>query len=272
MRLIPPFLSLLLVSTRALGQTVPAPPAATDDVPSSTMASTQDDGRDGRSLFEQGERHYRAGQYELAASAFREAYRLLPSAELLYNLAQAERLSGNCEAALEHYLTLASSEAERVPSDLNEKVSAMQRCVEAKRKTSTGDSSASPRPRPAPVVSGRTHPWPARAQERPVKSSPDLLQATAYGCAAGSILSAAMGAVFMARASADSERLEEVNHVGGQWNNRYAAYENSFARDRTAAIVLFATAAVFAGASGFAFTMHNVNPKYGGSVSGIVKF
>jgi hypothetical protein len=81
-----------------------------------------------------------------------------------------------------------------------------------------------------------------------------------------------MGAVFLARANADSDRLDEVNHVGGQWNDRYAAYENSFTRHRTAAVVLFATAAVFAGASGFAFYLHQLDPKHGGSASATVRF
>jgi tetratricopeptide (TPR) repeat protein len=236
------------------------------------MASAPDDGRGGRSLFEEGEHHYRAGKYELAADAFREAYRLLPSAELLYNLAQAERLSGNCEAALGHYLTLASSEAERVPPDLNEKLSAMQRCVAAKRKTSTDPSPTPPPLSPAPAGPERPRPRLVQAAERPATSSPDLMQATAYGCAVGSILSAALGAVFLARASADSERLDEVNHVGGQWHNRYASYENSFARNRTAAVVLFATSAVLAGTSGFAFYVHNIGPRQGGSVSGTIRF
>jgi tetratricopeptide (TPR) repeat protein len=266
------FLSLLLVSTHAVGQTPPAPPAAEDAVPSSTMASAPDDGRGGRSLFEEGERHYRAGKYELAAEAFREAYRLLPSAELLYNLAQAERLSGNCEAALGHYLTLASSEAERVPSDLNEKVDAMQRCVAAKRETSTELTAAPSEPLVVPVGPGRAGSVPMQAPLRPMTSSPDLVQAAAYGCAVGSILSAALGAVFLARANADSERLDEVNHVGGQWNDRYASYESSFGRHRTAAVVLFATSAVLAGTSGFAFYVHNIGLRQGGSISGTVRF
>jgi tetratricopeptide (TPR) repeat protein len=52
-----------------------------------------------RELAEKGRRHHQAGDYSAAVSAFKEAYVLAPSPGLLFNIAQAYRLGGNCDEA-----------------------------------------------------------------------------------------------------------------------------------------------------------------------------
>jgi tetratricopeptide (TPR) repeat protein len=52
-----------------------------------------------RELAEKGRRHHKAGDYSAAVSAFKEAYVLAPSPGLLFNIAQAYRLAGNCDEA-----------------------------------------------------------------------------------------------------------------------------------------------------------------------------
>lgn len=54
--------------------------------------------------------HYDAGQYAAAVEDYRDAYRIYPSAGLLYNLGQSYRLLGDCVSATtmyRHYLRLA---------------------------------------------------------------------------------------------------------------------------------------------------------------------
>jgi tetratricopeptide (TPR) repeat protein len=52
-----------------------------------------------RQLAERGRAFHNAGDYNAAVSAFKEAYVLAPSPGLLFNIAQAYRLAGNCDEA-----------------------------------------------------------------------------------------------------------------------------------------------------------------------------
>lgn len=52
-----------------------------------------------RELAEKGRAYHDAGDYAKAVAAFKEAYVLAPSPALLFNIAQAYRLAGNCDDA-----------------------------------------------------------------------------------------------------------------------------------------------------------------------------
>ena len=52
-----------------------------------------------RELAEQGRAYHDAGEYMKAIAAFKEAYVLAPSPGLLFNIAQAYRLAGDCDDA-----------------------------------------------------------------------------------------------------------------------------------------------------------------------------
>jgi hypothetical protein len=79
---------------------LPGRRAFADDVPEDTEA---------RARLEIGSERYRAGDYRAAAAEFRAAYAREPHPRLLYNWAQAERLAGNCEAAIPLYRKLVDS-------------------------------------------------------------------------------------------------------------------------------------------------------------------
>jgi colicin import membrane protein len=53
--------------------------------------------------FQQGDAYVQAGAYKSAAEEFLEAYRLWPNERFHYNIAQAYRLGGEKEKAVEHY-------------------------------------------------------------------------------------------------------------------------------------------------------------------------
>jgi tetratricopeptide (TPR) repeat protein len=57
-----------------------------------------------RELYNKGVAEYNLGHYGDAANAYEEAYRLLPDAAFLYNAAQAHRLAGNRERAVDLYM------------------------------------------------------------------------------------------------------------------------------------------------------------------------
>src|SRR5689334_16212834 len=56
-----------------------------------------------RQLFDRGLREYELGRYPEAIQILEEGYRLDPRPEFLFALGQAQRLNGNCRAALALY-------------------------------------------------------------------------------------------------------------------------------------------------------------------------
>jgi len=88
----------------ACGGVPDAPPAA----PEATAADATKRARD---LFAQGQLHYSLGEYPQALADLRRAYELSSAPGLLFNIAQAHRLNGDCKQALEvyrHFIRLAS--------------------------------------------------------------------------------------------------------------------------------------------------------------------
>jgi tetratricopeptide (TPR) repeat protein len=82
-----------------------APPGARAEAPTSEPRTRA------RALFKQGQLHYSLGEYQQAIAHFREAYQLSAEPALLFDIAQAQRLGGNCPAALEiyrHFVRLAA--------------------------------------------------------------------------------------------------------------------------------------------------------------------
>lgn len=82
-------------------------PESTNQPAAGGVAAQVSDG-DGRKekarrLFDQGQTFYSLGEYDRAIASFREAYELSSAPGLLFNLAQAHRLNGECRRALELY-------------------------------------------------------------------------------------------------------------------------------------------------------------------------
>ncbi len=110
----------LLAATLAASVLVTAPSARADEpVPhkAKRLATA------GRSLHEQGE-------YGKAIIAFQEAYVLAPSPALLFNLAQAYRLDGNCEDAAYMYRRFLAQAPRNEARDISRaQLPAMERCM-----------------------------------------------------------------------------------------------------------------------------------------------
>jgi hypothetical protein len=82
--------------------------------------------------FEEGLRRFNAGEYATAIQWFDAAYQLAPLPGLLYNLAQAHRLSGDCARALVLYRRyLATNPVGTNRARAESRVSDMERCARA---------------------------------------------------------------------------------------------------------------------------------------------
>jgi tetratricopeptide (TPR) repeat protein len=96
-------------------------------------APTKESKKRARELFNKGVAEYNLGHYAESATAYEEAYRLVQDAALLYNAAQAYRLAGTKDRAVELYLAYLrnygdqggkQAEAERFVTQLREEIAA----------------------------------------------------------------------------------------------------------------------------------------------------
>lgn len=105
-----PAIAVVLV-TACAAVVAPAHAHADDGKPDKVDAKDE-----ARRLAARAQVHYDLGEYGLAIADYREAYRIHPSPGLLYNLAQAYRLSGDCVSATtmyRNYLRLAPKSRHR---------------------------------------------------------------------------------------------------------------------------------------------------------------
>jgi tetratricopeptide (TPR) repeat protein len=95
-------------------------------------AATADDEKDrkAKDLYEQGNTHYDLAEYDQAIELFKQAYSLSHRPTLLYNIAQAYRLKGDCEQALQvykNYLRVDPSSPFR--AKVESRIAEMEACV-----------------------------------------------------------------------------------------------------------------------------------------------
>jgi iron complex outermembrane receptor protein len=86
-------------------------------VSASARAGDADAKRQARTHFKQGDLDLQTGAYAAALDEFSEAYRLFPDERLHFNIAQAHRLKGDREQAIEHYRKFLAARAEGEDAD-----------------------------------------------------------------------------------------------------------------------------------------------------------
>ena len=104
------------------------------------LAVRADETASAKAEYEKGQRAYSAGDFEIAADAFRESYRLQSRPAILFNLGQALRQQGNWKAAafaFGQYIDAAGSAgkgrelAQELKADCEEKLKAAERAPHA---------------------------------------------------------------------------------------------------------------------------------------------
>jgi len=148
---------------------------------------------DAAALYDEGKRHFDIGEYAQAIASWKRSYLRSSAPLLLFNIAQAYRLSGNCAQANRFYLNY--RRVEKHPKNQAELDRAMARC--AGIEPATGDASeppaasapdAGPTPGAAPASPGAA---PAAiavpgAASEPAPAPPRAGTAAAPGAAAAS--------------------------------------------------------------------------------------
>ncbi|HEX3760555.1 MAG TPA: hypothetical protein VHW23_17695 [Kofleriaceae bacterium] len=128
-----PARAILVTVVLALGRIAGAQPAspAPDDSAKATEAAA---------LYDEGKRYFDIGEYPQAIASWKRSYLLSSAPLLLFNIAQAYRLSGNCAQANRFYLNY--RRAEPHPRNGAELDKAMARCAGVE--PATGDASDAP--------------------------------------------------------------------------------------------------------------------------------
>lgn len=110
-----------------------------------------------RELFLEGEAHYAAGRYELAAERYLQAYELSQRPELLFNLGNAYERMGEYEKAADYLRRYADSPRARDVVSVRERVRRLEAAAAAeKRRTEQAQEEARPRQVEPPVTQPAT--------------------------------------------------------------------------------------------------------------------
>jgi len=169
-------LAALLLLLAATGRAGAAPPAD----------ERQDLTPTARELSDRGLRQYQQGQLDAAIESFMEAFALSDNTGLLFNVAQAYRLKGDCALAGEYYRRyLAAAPASSLRPSIERRVAEMDQCVRAR----AGAPLLAPR---APVAAAVAVAPPPSSQEPAPASTRRALIWTLRGSTAALLASSAV--------------------------------------------------------------------------------
>lgn len=165
-----------------------------------------------RELAEKGRKHHDAGDYAAAVAAFKEAYVLAPSPSLLFNIAQAYRLAGNCDESAWMYRRFLDTDPRGTQRQLAEThLGAVEKCgsgglritvIPPKLETKT----------PAPAEPALT------VSQAGAPRSDRYKRAGMYTAVGGGVLLIG-AALFAIDAHRASESVEDTYKRGGRWQD-----------------------------------------------------
>jgi tetratricopeptide (TPR) repeat protein len=233
-------LLVLTVAARGVRAAEPPPPAVTtDEAPAD--------------LFHKGLAEYDAHRYGAAIEIFSRVYDQTHSPALLFNIAQARRLMGDCPRAVATYEAFVvadptSPDVDRARGWLEKlgpcRAPIGEEKAEEKTPGATPEKSAPP-PAAAPPSISVQQAAPPRTAAPPRGG---LILTGALGGAA--LMLAGAGAYSAARSGDLSDQVRGAYGMGGTWNAQAAALDHEGKRLQAEAIVLL-TAAVLSGAASY---------------------
>ena len=166
-----------------------------------------------RALAEKGKAAHQAGDYEVAVSSFKEAYVLAPSPGLLFNIAQAYRLAGNCDEASWMYRRFLDTGPIGVHRRLAEQhLSAVEKCSEGALKVTAPTPPRLDARVPEPKLS-------ARAKAMPSDDRGKTYRRWGLYVGVGGAAGLAAAAAFAIDAKQASDTVAETYRRGGRWSD-----------------------------------------------------
>jgi tetratricopeptide repeat protein len=197
---------ILAAIVAAIAPVIAATPARGDAMPGDPVPAKA------RTLANRGRAAHDAGDYTAAIAAFTQAYVIAPSPALLFNLAQAYRLQGNCDdAALMYrrYLATNPGAEQRLLAEAH--LASVERCLH-KLALHIPVETASGRPIAAPAAS-------AIALAAPVSRRAQIEQDIGLGLAIGGGVSLAVAAYYAVQAHEAETDVGAAFARGGRWSD-----------------------------------------------------
>lgn len=182
------------------------------------VAARGDDGipAKARSLADRGRAYHDAGDYRDAITAFTQAYVIAPSPALLFNLAQAYRLQGNCDdAALMYRRFLATNPDPEQRALAETHLASVERCMHKLAlhipvETETAHPAA-PRSAPSSLAATRA----ALGSPRRAQIEKDV----GIGLMVGGGVSLAVAGYYAVQASSAADDVAAAYAKGGKWKD-----------------------------------------------------
>ncbi|MDB4967804.1 MAG: Thiol-disulfide isomerase [Myxococcales bacterium] len=184
-------------------------------------ASAGDRIREAREHYDRGNVLYNLAEFDGAITEFKQAYELSGAPKLLFNLAQAYRLKGSREQAAFLYSTYLRLEP-RAPNraDVEQRLQELR----AEQQRSPPIASMGSAPPPVDVVAA------PRSRTALRLGGPIML--------AGSAVTLALGAYYLALSVSDGQQLDRITGVGGAWDSQARSLYDDGQRSRIAGLVL----------------------------------
>jgi tetratricopeptide (TPR) repeat protein len=204
----------------------------------STVAAGEPIPEKAKSLAQQGRAFHDKGDYPRAVAAFKEAYVIAPSPALLFNLAQAYRLQGNCEDAAMMYRRYLGTYPPPDGKALAEgHLETVDRCVSKRGLNIQMDESAAylnvrNPPQDLGVVDA-----PPSSQQRDNSSSGTLKKRIGIGFAIGGGIAIVGATYYGIRAYSAGQEVERLSAEGAKAKDIQAADERGTSSARNAKIL-----------------------------------
>jgi tetratricopeptide (TPR) repeat protein len=199
-------------------------------------------------LSARGIEHFRHGEYARAIDAFAASYARWPVAELLYDIAQAYRLLGDCDLALRYYRRFVSETTDaQLREKANARIASMSSCralePAAPEPANPPPAAVAPAtaPAPTPPSAPRLLPAPAATAAPPTLRRGYLISGIVAAGAA--LVLGGVAAYFSVETSARSTEVTHLIDQGGSWTPSSQAVEAAGQRDERASGVLWGAAA-----------------------------
>jgi hypothetical protein len=239
-------LVLLAALTAALAPrsaTAQAPPSSP---PSGGSSASPADVERARQLHQEGLGHYEKHQYGRAILAYRKAYALVAAPGILFNLAQAYRLRGDCKRAYRAYKNFLEVVTDTPEANLaREHAQALRSCAKAPAEPEPAPAPAlAPAPILAPQLTEETPapPPPVAAEpvvtlERAPRSQPGQnKRIVGLGIGGAGAALALVGVYYGFKARGAASDLSDFYEEGGAWTDDLAQREDDLDRNRSLAL------------------------------------
>lgn len=242
--------ALLAVQTSAFAQPAPVPaPAPGGDAqatPPAPPAGTPDEEKKAKAkaAYEKGLGHYNLGEFDLAITAFKEAYAISNAPGLLFNVAQSYRLKKDYEQASYFYTTYLRLKPEAANrADVEDRLQEMEKMIEEQKKLQNSPPSGTLSPdgtvssKEPTVTVNVNQPAAAPAPEGGLPPATFMTAGLATGGAGVALL--VTGVIFGQLASGAQSELEELQAMGGTWDADAQSTYDAGKRNNAIAIITY---------------------------------